>query len=154
MSRSTGIRLVATLIALALQACASGASTLTAPVTEVSLGEAGDSIALRPGTTVVVVGGLRLTFDRVVSDSRCPRDVVCIWSGDAIVEIVADPICYPACGVPSLLLTLHTDTEPRAGQYLGYVVRLVALQPMPVSTGQIDPSDYVAWVRVTRVQGP
>ena len=31
--------------------------------------------------------GIRISFDRVVEDSRCPGNVVCVWAGKAVIEL-------------------------------------------------------------------
>lgn len=31
--------------------------------------------------------GVYICFDSLITDSRCPEDVVCVWSGDAVVKI-------------------------------------------------------------------
>lgn len=51
----------------------SGAPLLVAP---------GDSIAVQDSA-------VRLRFAGVVEDSRCPREVTCVWAGRAVVEIEA-----------------------------------------------------------------
>ena len=124
-------------------------SVATEPGIQVSLAEAGDSLPLKVGKPVAISGGPRLTLGAVKSDSRCPSNVECVWAGDAAVEITADPPCYPACLAPSLLLTLHTNLDPRDGVYSGFAIRLLALEPWPLAGKPIEQSQYVAWVRVT-----
>ena len=47
-----------------------------------------EEFALAPGQTATVSGtSVRLTFERVSEDSRCPTDVTCIWEGDAVVVL-------------------------------------------------------------------
>lgn len=38
----------------------------------------GQPFDLRPGASAAVEGGLKVTFERVPSDSRCPMDALCI----------------------------------------------------------------------------
>lgn len=48
----------------------------------------GDTITLRKGDTAFIRNeNISITFNRLVSDSRCPRGVECIWAGEAIGEI-------------------------------------------------------------------
>jgi hypothetical protein len=35
----------------------------------------------------VLINGVRVTLNKVVSDSRCPKDVQCIWAGNVVVEV-------------------------------------------------------------------
>jgi len=60
---------------LALAACATGLAR-TAPQNSARLGRA------------VPVGGITVRPDRVVEDSRCPRDVRCVWAGRVIVSAI------------------------------------------------------------------
>lgn len=115
---------------------------------------AGDSspTVLRLGERVKVGNnGLYLTLVEVVADSRCPKDVTCIWAGQATVLIDADAGNGPLLQVS---LTLGDDPAQRAavlgGHILdGYILELVKLEPYPVSTEQISQEKYVAHLTVT-----
>lgn len=145
MQTRTVMSLMAGLLALGCSTTSSGPD----PAPEYSLAEAADSVPLRVGRETRVAT-LWLTLSGVSADSRCPSDVVCVWAGDAVAEIQADPPCIKdGCRAASAAFSLHTNGEPRSGDYFGYRIRLVALQPYPVSTRPIKPRDYVAWVRVT-----
>jgi hypothetical protein len=120
-----------------------------------SLAEAADSIPVPFGKTVTV-DRLLLTFADVPQDSRCPTRVVCVWAGDATVSAGVTLTCTrstPACAVPEMLLTLHTNLEPRAGTYSGMEIRLVALTPVPEVSGPIRKAAYVAWFRIRPITG-
>ncbi|MBI4912881.1 MAG: hypothetical protein HY823_09090 [Acidobacteria bacterium] len=108
-----------------------------------------DAVPLPFGKTALI-GGLRLSFTKVAGDSRCPVDVNCVWAGDAEIELVADPPCYPGCDAPSKLLRLHTGLEPRSGEFMGFRIQLAGLSPSPKSGKPIPPADYVAWLRVEK----
>ena len=47
--------------------------------------------------TAVALDGLAVSFDRVVEDSRCPEDAVCIWPGMAVVALTVEgrPLTLP-----------------------------------------------------------
>jgi len=137
------------LVMLAAAACSTATTGVPSGTIVYSMSQAADSVPLYPGRQVRV-GTLWLTFTGVPSDSRCASDVVCVWAGDAVAEIMADPPCFlDGCRAASMLMALHTTLEPREAEYFGYTVRLVSLKPYPVSTSPIDPASYVAWVRVT-----
>lgn len=129
-------------------ACASS-NAPTAPVVY-SQAEAADSVSIRVGQTIVV-GDIRLRFHAVESDSRCPSDVVCVWAGDAIVNLIAEQNCN--CPSVAYDLRLHTSLQPKSGVAYGYRVELLQLAPYPVSTSAIKPDAYTAWVRIVPVQG-
>ena len=73
--------LAVVLIAACLGATCGGNPT---EPTAVPLGQPFD---LRAGQSAVVPGGLKVTFDRVVSDSRCPIDAICVWAGEAVIAL-------------------------------------------------------------------
>lgn len=140
---------VLVLVAAAASACSNATTAGPDGTIEYSMAQAADSVPLYPGREVRV-GPLWLTFTSVPVDSRCASDVVCVWAGDAVAAITADPPCIKeGCKAASMLMELHTTLDPHEAQYFGYTVRLVALKPYPVSTQVINPQSYVAWVRVT-----
>ena len=128
------------LVALMLLACC---STSPSAPRAVSLAE---RFTLAPGQTAEVEGtGLRVTFESVSADSRCPVDVTCVWEGDAVV------IVSIAAGSARLQHQLHTSgrypTEVDAGDYR---VRLVEVAPVPRSTASPAPGDYRVTLLVSR----
>ena len=129
---------------LFLAACATGGGNAPTPPTP-SLNE---EFTLAPGQTAAVDGtNLRLTFDRVSEDSRCPTDVTCVWEGDAVVVLKVKADAEEATR------ELHTQGgEPRSRKAPAgdYVVTLVRLDPAPRSTSTIEPSAYRATLRVGR----
>lgn len=68
--------------------------------------------------------GLRVGFERVVDDSRCPPDVDCVWEGDATVRIaLSGPGSAPVTPVE-----LHTSARsPQVVEDAGLSVELVRL---------------------------
>ena len=100
---------------------------------------------LAPGETASVEGrGVRLRFEGVTGDSRCPADAVCIQGGDAIVKVAASGDGGP------VMLDLHTGDSSRASATYGSVeVTLVELQPYPFSSRTIAPGDYRATLVVS-----
>jgi len=103
----------------------------------------GPSFELRAGTSATLSGGLKVTFDRVTSDSRCPMDVVCVWAGDATISL---RLSQSAGG--QVERELHTIPSGSEASYLAYLVKLVALTPYPRSDRPIRPDDYVATLTV------
>ena len=69
-----------------------------------------------------------LTFVRVVSDSRCPPKVNCVWAGDAVVElrVTRDRV--------SRTIVLHTGLEPRSALVLRQRVTLAGLGAKPAKS--------------------
>jgi len=81
-----------------------------------------------------------ITFDTVPHESRCPRDVVCVWAGDAVARLTLH-VGPPGGDGPDMTANLHVNGEPRStpvGAY--YELRLLALDPEPlVSRPSMEP---------------
>lgn len=101
-------------------------------------------VTLAPGETASIEGaGLRLRFEGVTGDSRCPADAVCVLGGDAIVRIVVNP------GSGERGYDLHTGSMAPV-QHEDLTIALVRLEPYPFSSRTIRPEEYRATLRVTR----
>jgi len=84
-----------------------------------------------PGTT------LALTFDRVLGDSRCPVDVMCVWAGNAEMEISTTWL-----GNVQETHRLNSFLEPHTFDVGGYRVTFRRLDPEPREGVAIDSADY------------
>ena len=101
------------------------------------------------GEQVLIEGTkFRLTFVNVANDSRCPRDVVCAWAGNA--EVKLDLKKKPKQNTTSVVL--NTTMNPRDTEFRGFTIRLVTLKPDRVSTTTINPADYEATLVVSRAK--
>jgi hypothetical protein len=81
--------------------------------------------------------GVRVQFIRVMADSRCPADAVCISAGDASVHLRV----FEA--TRSSDYDLHTaNSQQSSVDHRGVRIVLVQLQPYPFSQRTIQPSDY------------
>jgi len=103
-------------------------------------------VQLRVGKSVILPReGYVITLDQVTADSRCPRDVVCVWEGDGAVKL-----SFRDSTTAAKEDTLHTTLEPKVVQFQVISVRLKKLDPYPVSTTPIDPTQYVATLEIDR----
>lgn len=128
-------------IALTLGLAVCGNPQPFEPEIEVPLDE---PFVLRIGQSAEVSGtDLRLRFDEVREDSRCPTDVVCVWGGNARLTLTVD-----ADGEVDAH-ELNTALDPRSATADGFVIAVEALQPETRTTRTIDPDDYIATLRVT-----
>lgn len=134
------MRLVAIAALVAASLSVGCGDSPTAP-NQVSPGQAFD---LRVGTSATLQDGLKVTFDGVRSDSRCPMDVLCVWAGDAVVAVRLSS----AAGSPAER-ELHTEHGGSEASYLAYVIKLVTLAPYPRSDRPIRPEEYVATLTVS-----
>lgn len=95
-----------------------------------------DDAQIRLGDTAVV-DGLTITFEEVAEDSRCPQNVICVWPGMALVDLVIE-------GEPYQLLVTAPEAAPDAGVRFGdRVVFAVDLTPYPVEGDEQPASEHV-----------
>ena len=102
----------------------------------------GSRFVLAPGE-VAMVGdsGLQVRFDRVLGDSRCPADAICIQGGDAIVRIEL----FSRRGMQ--VYELHTGNMQPV-EHDGVTIELLELSPYPFSSRTIQPDEYRATLRI------
>jgi hypothetical protein len=127
---------------LAATACdEKGATGPTGPIVPLN-----QQFTLAPGEAVAIEGtGLRVQFVRVMSDSRCPADALCISAGDAAVHVRVVE------GTATSDYDLHTAaSEQSTIEHRATRIALVQLQPYPFSARAIQPSDYRATLEVRR----
>jgi len=105
---------------------------------------------LAPGDSAAVSGtGLAVRFERVVNDSRCPADALCVTAGDAEIALTVRRTGRPADG-----LSLHTGESRSRAEIGDWVLSLTGLAPYPFSDRTISPGDYRATLRVDPVAQP
>jgi hypothetical protein len=98
---------------------------------------------LKVGESITVGDdGVRLTFEQVVSDSRCPSDVNCIQAGEAIVALRLERADV------SVEQRVSTNPARATARLDGFEVTLLSLAPYPRTDLDIAPDDYVATLRV------
>ncbi len=127
-----------------LAACAPmvGASAPQAPASA----ELGEPFTLAAGATAQVgPERIGITFDAVLSDSRCPTDVQCIRAGEAVVRVVVAVQRQAA-------ETLELQTAPNRDRVSasGYTLTLTRVLPEPNTKVQIKASDYRATFTLTK----
>ena len=98
-----------------------------------------NQVAISQDSTVLI------TFREIDSDSRCPRDVVCVWAGNAAARIGT----ATAGGTWSWHI-LHSTLEPRQVTVGSHTIELVAVEPARRQDVPIAPGDYHVVLRITR----
>jgi hypothetical protein len=108
---------------------------------------AGQEFELGPGQSALVGSEpLKVTFETITGDSRCPPKVQCVWEGDAVARISASlgrqaPVSYE----------LHTNTGYATQVTHGaYRIRLVGVAPLPRAGVPVEPTSYVITLLVTQ----
>jgi hypothetical protein len=111
----------------------------------------GREFKIKVGRTVTFRGeSLRVKLKSVASDSRCPRNVECVWAGNA--EVFVETSAKGVRGAKKVL-RLNTNASPERpaeGKYRRYTVKLVGLDPYPQNPGKIAPRQYTATLLVSK----
>ncbi len=102
-------------------------------------------IVLRYGEEMRVGGTvLRVAFVGVAEDSRCPIDVICVWQGNAGIDIGV------AMGSgPTVPLRLNTTIEPQDAQWQDLRFALLEVRPSPRSDTPRKAEDYSIKLRIS-----
>ena len=127
------------LLLLLLAACGGEAGEVKANL--------GQEFSLSMGQTVSIQDEeLKLKFLEVISDSRCPKDVTCVWQGQAscLVEITYLESLYKVT-----LVQPGLPEEPSQIDFKEYVIKF-NLTPYPEAGKEIKKNDYQLQLVVTR----
>lgn len=126
------MRLSATLLLVTIAAC-SGSPT------QPDRARTGQPFDLGVGQTATTTDDLRIRFDTVRSDSRCPMDALCVRAGEAVIAITLSLPGEAAVG-------RELETVPAKAQttFSRFTITLSSLAPYPRSDRQIQPNDYIA----------
>lgn len=137
-------RIIAGLALLSIAACVtpsqpgtSGGGTSSTRV------KTGSDFTLKPGQEARVDGTpLRIRFDRVSEDSRCPVGVECVWAGNAVARLSVTSESATSD------VALNTTLEPKTVVVYGYRLTLVSVNP-PARQGGVPAVEYVVVLQVT-----
>jgi hypothetical protein len=100
------------------------------------------NIVIAVGSTTRAAGAV-VTFQRVVSDSRCPLNAACAWAGDAAAEFAVS-----GRGLDARYELQLNDAAKRSVNHRGIVIEFQSLDPHPVSGEKADPAAYRARVDI------
>ena len=91
------------------------------------------------GQTATLTDDLRIRFDTVRSDSRCPIDAICVSAGEAVIALTLSLRGEAAVG-------RELETVPPKSQitYSRFTITLSELRPYPRSDRPFQPNDYIA----------
>ena len=123
----------------------------------VSSGSFGNTFTLKVGQTVTIQpGNLKVGFERVASDSRCPTGAMCFWEGMAQLRLWLLPPGTDTVFVQSTISGYVTQSDTCCHKYVdtvGYRVKLMQLDPYPRIDGPLPPesSDYIAYLQVSKL---
>lgn len=101
----------------------------------------GENFKVKLGETKAIQGeAVSITFSRVLEDSRCPKDVACVWAGNAEIVIQWN----------NEDIHLNTYLDPKKVTISGYRIKLISLDPYPVFEEPVQEKEYVAELLVTK----
>lgn len=108
------------------------------------------AVALNPGMRAEMEG-LGIKFKKVLSDSRCPKGVNCIWAGEAkiLIEIYNG---NNLLGEELLIVTNSSSSLPGLQKYeskVGILNLEAHLQPYPTIGKKIAVEDYCLNLQLT-----
>ena len=105
----------------------------------------GKPFELRIGESAVLPGDLKISFSRVVSDSRCPVDVNCVAAGEARLALRL------SVGADAPVeREVRVDSGGVELSFSSYSIRALALLPYPRSDRTPRPEEFVATFSATR----
>jgi len=108
--------------------------------------EPGEVFTIGIGQSARITGeDLVITFEEVIGDSRCPRDVVCVWEGVASshVRITHQGTSY------SLVLNQPGLTEQAQEAFINYTLTF-SLHPYPRAGEEISAGEYRLTLTVSK----
>ena len=145
--RTKSVPMIPTLGLLSgLMAC-SGPTDVTFGPRAVELDQDAE-IVLAVGEDVRIVGTpLWVTISAVENDSRCPLEAVCVWQGDAEVRLE-----LAVWDGPGASHTLHWNSSVGSDRATeaGWIVTLVAVEPVARAEVTIEQDEYRVRLRVER----
>jgi len=112
----------------------------------VAQAELGKDFTLAVGQSAAIKGeDLTVTFVEVISDSRCPKDAICIWLGEVscLVEITSNGSTF------GKVLTQPGLSAPVTTNYGRYAI-LFNVLPYPETDKAIKSSEYRLQLTVSR----
>jgi hypothetical protein len=98
-------------------------------------------------TATITSERLEVGFADVVSDSRCPRGVQCIWQGVATIRLSVE---RPPDARTTL--TLRAPSASATGTYGKYSVSIVDVKPYPEANRRHRREEYVVTLIVARAE--
>ena len=102
----------------------------------VSLGE---EFLLKIGHSAVIRGeDLKISFEQVLEESRCPRNVTCVWEGRVVVVV---EICKNGTSHQMELIQPGLTDQAITAYYEDYALRF-SVEPYPEEGSDISRDDY------------
>lgn len=94
-----------------------------------------------------------IQFKKVISDSRCPKDVTCIWAGEAKVLV---SVWENGKEVKEVIVTLNATHAPSDFKFNFsdsediYILNSMDLYPYPDSSRKIGEAEYCLKIQLNK----
>jgi hypothetical protein len=95
-------------------------------------------------TVEIKTENMLIKFDKVISDSRCPSGVTCVWAGEAkcLLRVTQDQ------KTSEITITQTGSSESTGSGFLDKYQVVFKLDPYPAAYKTIDPNDYILTMRL------
>ena len=94
----------------------------------------------------IIDGGLTIKFESVITDSRCPKGVTCIWAGEAKCQM---QITYNG-STSNIIYTVTGGTDGYSQSAFNNYLAYFKLEPYPEAGKQIGSQDYKLLLKIAR----
>ncbi len=139
--------IILSLILITLLGCGESKNTFTEPETSL-IYKLDTQIKLVINQNLIIESeGLKVKFLKITEDSRCPSDVTCIWAGQVGVLL---NVSQNGKDFGEINLILGPDKGLAEKRVDGYIIRLIEVDPYPISTKKIEPSDYTIAIIISK----
>jgi len=78
----------------------------------------------------VMIDGVNIEFVAVLEDSRCPKDVTCVWAGQAKVKLI---ISGEGFATKNFEIIVGKKNKTDLGVVNGFTLKALALAPYPTT---------------------
>ncbi len=95
-------------------------------------------------TEKIGVNNVSVTFQKLVEDSRCPKNAYCIWAGQAVIDLEIND-----GWVGSLTLNVE-DQAAKKLIYEGYEYTLIDVLPYPDADKLVNEKQYEIILKIAK----
>mgnify|MGYP000268262693 CR=1 FL=1 len=115
-----------------------------------SLDAASEVIIIQLAETKIVGNkNISIQFSKVLEDSRCPENLVCIWGGRAVIELLLNNTDKQLLGIGDLKTGVQKNYV-NSFKYKGYEIQLLDLKPYNNTTGNSGVIAYTISLKVEK----
>jgi hypothetical protein len=139
---------VRAIIALLCSVLVAGCDSAPAIAPGIGAHRFGETFTTAAGKLEIIPNQIGISYEEVSDDSRCPKNVTCVWQGAATVNMVA---MVEGDQPEQHRFQLATAPESaRSVVYKGFRVELIDVTPHPDGSAKPAPEHYRVSLRVTR----